>query len=153
MYFLLNLSHYVKSYGHYVKFWHFIRCPLSKYGHVTWPKKQILKKFYFFLILHLILGKVTKFLEESSLLRKLSAKNLTGGGKHSPPGARSKFDGGVAGSEDFASATLPTTPLDFQGNIKNFCHPTLLKIRFKIIVNPPPPLKRAKSKLRCFNKL
>ena len=38
--------------------------------------------------------------------------------------------GGVAGSEDFACATLPTTPLDFQGKIKNFCHPTLLKIRF-----------------------
>ena len=25
--------------------------------------------------------------------------------------------GGVAGSEDFACATLPTTPLDFQGKI------------------------------------
>ena len=47
--------------------------------------------------------------------------------------------GGVAGSEDFASATLPTTPLNFQGKIKRFCHPTLLKIRFKIIVNHPPP--------------
>ena len=37
MYLLLNLSHYVKSCGHgiYVKFWHFLRCPLPKYGHVT----------------------------------------------------------------------------------------------------------------------
>ena len=26
---------------------------------------------------------------------------------------------GVAGSEDFVCATLPTTPLDFQGKIKN----------------------------------
>ena len=43
---------------------------------------------------------------------------------------------GVAGSEDFAFATLPTTPLDFQGKISNFCHPTLLKIRFKITVTP-----------------
>ena len=44
---------------------------------------------------------------------------------HSLPsltGARSKF-WGVAGSEDFACATLPT-PLDFQGKIKNFCHLT-----------------------------
>ena len=31
-------------------------------------------------------------------------------------GARSKF-WGVAGSEDFTSATLPTTPLDFQSKI------------------------------------
>ena len=50
--------------------------------------------------------------------------------------AHSKF-WGVAGSEDFASATLPTTPLDFQNKIRNFCHPTLLKIRFKITVTPP----------------
>ena len=50
--------------GIYVKFWHFLRCPLSKHGHVTWPKKQISKKFYFFLILHLILGKAAKFLVE-----------------------------------------------------------------------------------------
>ena len=46
--------------------------------------------------------------------------------------------GGVAGSEDFVCATLPTTPLDFQSKIKNFCHPTLLKIRFKITVTPLP---------------
>ena len=38
----------------------------------------MLKKCYFFLILDLILGKVKKFLVESSLLQKLSAKNLTG---------------------------------------------------------------------------
>ena len=42
----------------------------------------------------------------------------------------------VAGSEDFACATLRTTPLDFQGKIENFCHSTLLKIRFKITVTP-----------------
>ena len=70
---------------------------------------------------------------------------------------------GVAGSEDFAFATLPTTPLiftlppyhplDFLGKISNFCHPTLLKIRFKITVTPPPPSQKwAKSKLRCFNR-
>ena len=57
------------------------------------------------------------------------------------PSARSKF-WGVEESEDFASATLPTTPLNFQGKIKDFCHPTLLKIRFKIIVTPPPPKKK-----------
>ena len=32
------------------------------------------------------------------------------------------WGGGVAGSEDFACATLPTTPLDFQGNL-NFLSP------------------------------
>ena len=28
--------------GIYVKLWHFLRCPLPKYGHVTRTKKQIL---------------------------------------------------------------------------------------------------------------
>ena len=42
----------------------------------------------------------------------------------------------MAGSEDLACATLPTTPLNFQGKVKSFCHPTLLKIRFKISVTP-----------------
>ena len=53
--------------------------------------------------------------------------------------------GGVAGSEDFTCATLPTTPLDFRGKIKNFCHPTLLKIGFKITVTPLPPSKNGQS--------
>ena len=52
---------------------------------------------------------------------------------------------GVARSEDFACATLPTTPLNFQGRIRNFCHPTLLNIRFKVIVTPLPS-KNGQSK-------
>ena len=35
MYFLLNLSRCVKSYGYFVKFWLSLRCPFTKYGHVT----------------------------------------------------------------------------------------------------------------------
>ena len=71
--------------------------------------------------------------------------------------ARSKFLGGgrVGG---LRICHPPYHPLNFQGKVKNFFHPTLLKIRFKIIVTPPPPSphthkKRAKSKLRCFSKL
>ena len=58
-------------------------------------------------------------------------------------GARSKFffGGGWQESEDFAHATLPTTLLDFKDKIKNFCHPTLLKIRFKIAVTLPAAQK------------
>ena len=64
-------------------------------------------------------------------------------------GARSKF-GGVAGSENFACATLPTTPLDFQSEIKNFCHPILLKIRFKITVTIPPTLVSGLQSLKLL---
>ena len=36
MYFLLNQSHYVKSYGYFCQILaFFLRCPLTKYGHVT----------------------------------------------------------------------------------------------------------------------
>ena len=45
-----------KVMGIYVKFWHFLWWPLPKYG-LTWPKKQISKKLYFFLILHNISGR------------------------------------------------------------------------------------------------
>ena len=39
------------------------------------------------------------------------------------------FGDGVAGSEDMCHP--PYHPLDFQGKIKNFYHPTLLKTRSK----------------------
>ena len=75
-----------KVMGIYFKFWHFLRCPLSKYGHVTSPKKQISKKFYFFLILHLILGKAAKFLvEKLSTSEVISQKPHRGGGGKHPP--------------------------------------------------------------------
>ena len=69
----------------YLKFWHFLRCPLSKYGHVTLPKKQISKKFYFFLILHLILGKVTKFLVEKLSTSEDISQKAHGGGVENTP--------------------------------------------------------------------
>ena len=59
--------------------------------------------------------------------------------------------GGFCPRTEFA--TLPTTPLDFQGKISYFCHLTLLKIRSKITATLPPLSKWAKSKLQHFNKL
>ena len=58
----------------------FLKCPLSKYGHVTWPKMQIWKNFYIFLILHLILGKAAKFLVD-----KLSTSEVINQKPHAPP--------------------------------------------------------------------
>ena len=48
IYFLLNLSHCVKCYRHFGQFWLFLPCPLTKYGHVMWPKMQISNFFIFF---------------------------------------------------------------------------------------------------------
>ena len=74
-----------KAMGIYVNFGIFLRCQLPKYGHVTWPKKQISKKFYFFLILHLILGKDAKFqVETLSTFEVISEKPHRGVGKHPP---------------------------------------------------------------------
>ena len=67
-----------KVMGIYVKFWQFLRCPLPKYGHVTSPKKQIWKNF--FLILHLISGKVTKLLVEKLSTSEVISQKPHGGG-------------------------------------------------------------------------
>ena len=80
MYFLLNLSHHIKSYGQFCQILAFLRCQLSKYDHVTWPKKQNLKMFYFVPILHLISGKVTKFLVEVLSTSEVISQKLHGGG-------------------------------------------------------------------------
>ena len=64
MYFLLNLSHYVKSYGNLCQILAFFTIPALQIWpcHVT--QEANLEKNYFFLILHLILGKAAKFLVE-----------------------------------------------------------------------------------------
>ena len=85
MYFLSNLSYCQKFWAFLSKFWHFLQCPLTKYGHVTWPKKQISKFFYFFPILHLLLRKVTKF-----LMRKLCTSKVVSR-KHTPCAFRVKI--------------------------------------------------------------
>ena len=49
------------------------------------PRSEILKKIYFFLILHLILGKVTKFpVEKLSTSEVISQKPHGGGGGNTP---------------------------------------------------------------------
>ena len=59
--------------------------------------------------------------------------------------ACSKFwGGGRVGGLRMCHPPFHPPPLDFQSKIKNFCHLTLLKIRFKIIVTPPP-LKNRQS--------
>ena len=45
----------------------------------------------------------------------------------------------------FWGVALPTTLFDFQGKVEDFCHPTLLKIRFKIRVTRPPLLDKGQS--------
>ena len=56
MYYLLNLSHWFKCYGHFffVKLWLFLSCPLTRYGHVA----NFENSFHFVPILLLILTKI-----------------------------------------------------------------------------------------------
>ena len=74
-----------KVMGIYVKFWHFLRCAVSEYGYVTWPKKQISKKIYFFLILNLILGKAAKFLVQKLSTSEVISQKPRGGVENTPP--------------------------------------------------------------------
>ena len=86
--FLLNLSHYIKSYGHLCQFLAFFTMPALQIWpcHVT--QEANFKKIIFFLILHLILGKGTKFLvEKLSTSEVISQKPHGVCGKHPPPSA------------------------------------------------------------------
>ena len=74
-----------KVVGIFVKFWHFLWCPLTKCGHITWPKKQISKTFL--IILHLILGKITKFPVEKLSTSEVSSQKIHGGLHPPPPSA------------------------------------------------------------------
>ena len=85
MYFLLNLSHYVKSYGHFCQILAFFMRPAHQIWTCDVTQETNFEFFYFVLILHLILGKSQNFQWKSSLLQTLSAKNLMGDGKHPPP--------------------------------------------------------------------
>ena len=88
MYLLLNLSHYVKSYGHLCQIWAFFSMPALQIWpcHVT--QEANFGKNYFFLILHLILGKAAKFLVENlSTSEVISQKPHGGGGWKTPPSA------------------------------------------------------------------
>ena len=72
MYFLLNLCHYVKSYGHLCQFLAFFYNASSSNMDMSRDPEANFEEILFFLILYLILGKVTKF-----LLEKLSTSDVT----------------------------------------------------------------------------
>ena len=78
MCFLLNLSHCVKSYRHICH----ILAVLTMPAHQIWSCHVIqdanLKDFYFVVILHLILGKVTKLLMEKLSTSEVSSKKPHG---------------------------------------------------------------------------
>ena len=61
MYFLLNLIYYVKSYGHLCQILAFFKMPAHQIWSCHVTHEANFEFFYFVLILHLILGKVTKF--------------------------------------------------------------------------------------------
>ena len=86
MYFLLNLSHYVKSYGH-CQILAFFTMPAHQVWlcHVT--QEAFSKIFYFVLILHLILVKVKKFLDEKLSISEVISQKPHGVENNPPPNA------------------------------------------------------------------
>ena len=85
MYFLLNLSHYVKSYEHLCQILAFFMMPALQIWpcHVT--QEANFEKFYFFLILHLILGKAAKFLVEKLSTSEVISQKPQWGVENTPP--------------------------------------------------------------------
>ena len=89
MYFLLNLSLYVKSYGHFCQILALFTMPTHQIWSYHLTKLQISELFYFFLILHLLLGKVTKFHVEKFSTSEVSSQKPHGweggGGRNYTP--------------------------------------------------------------------
>ena len=84
MYFVSNLSHCVKSNGHLCQ----ILASFTMPAHQIWlchvTQEANFKKVYFVLILHLILGKVTKFPVEKLPTLDVISRKPHEGGKHPP---------------------------------------------------------------------
>ena len=91
MYFLLNLSHYVKRYGHLCQILAFITMPAPQIWPCHMTQGANFEKFYFFLILHFILGKVTKFLLEKLSTSEIISQKPHGG--NIPPSAFRVYPG------------------------------------------------------------
>ena len=85
MYFLLNLSDYVKRYGHLCQILAFLTMPALQIWpcHVT--QEANFEKFYSFLILHLILDKSAKFLVEKLSTSEVISQKPHGQWKTPPP--------------------------------------------------------------------
>ena len=85
MYFLLNLSLYVKSYRHFVKFWHVFTMPVHRIWSCHVTQEENFEKFSFFTNSPFNIRKSYKTSSrKSSLRQKLSARNLTGGVENTP---------------------------------------------------------------------
>ena len=67
--------------GIFVKFSFYLRCLLTKYGHVTWPKMQISQFFLFCLNSTFNIRKVTKFPVEKLCTSEVISKKYQGGGR------------------------------------------------------------------------
>ena len=75
MYFFLNASHYVKSYGHFCQILAFFTMPAHQIWSCYLTQQAISKSFHFVLVLHLISGKVTTFLVGKLSTSKVISQN------------------------------------------------------------------------------
>ena len=94
MYFLLNLNHYVKSYGHLCQILAFFTMPAFQIWpcHVT--QEANFEKILPFPNSAFNIRKSYKISSRKTLyFRSYQPKTSLGGGKHPPPGARSEFWG------------------------------------------------------------
>ena len=87
MYFLLNLNHYVKSYGHLCLILAFFTMPALQIWSCHVTQEANFEKNLFFPNSAFNIWKSYKISSKRALLQKLSAKNLIGAGWKTPPSA------------------------------------------------------------------
>ena len=85
-YFLLNLSHYVKSYGHLCQIWHFFLMPAHQIWSCHVTQEANFEKFLFFPTSAFNIRKSYKIYRRRALyFRSYQLKTSRRGGKHLPP--------------------------------------------------------------------
>ena len=87
----LNLSHCVKSYGHFCQILALFTMPAHQIWSCHVTQDANFEIFYYLLILHLILRKVTKFLVEKLSTSEVISKKPHGGTVENTPPPRSAF--------------------------------------------------------------
>ena len=68
----------------FVKFWHFFMMPYHQIWSCNMTQEANFQKMLIFIILHLILGKVTKFLVEKLSTSEVISQKPHGGEKYPP---------------------------------------------------------------------
>ena len=127
----------------FVKFWLFFTMPAYQMWSCHLTQEANFEKVLFFPNSVFNIRKGYKISSRKALyFRSYQPTTSQGGGKHPRPRCTFQIFGRWQGRRTSQVPPSLPPPLIFKAKFKHFCHPTLLKIRFKITVTSPPPSQK-----------